>query len=132
LISKCESTTDNYLRMNPSFPLHNCSMHGRFNYRGRTLLIRMDEANFPGTKNVRATCTGTDPSNPAQCHHWKIETCSSVNEGGACTGWGFGAGTINPTANVMSIMEETSTKGKVTLRKVGDYYMQFEIYAAKQ
>lgn len=118
--------------MNPSFPLHNCSMHGRFDYRGRTLLIRMDEAAFPGTKNVRATCTGTDPANPAQCHHWKIETCSAVNEGGACTAWGFGSGTVDLMANVMTIMEETSTRGKTTLRKVGDYYMQFEIYAGKQ
>ena len=32
----------------------------------------------------------------------------------------------------MTILEEKSAKGKVTTAKVGDYYMQFEIYATKQ
>ena len=132
LISKCDSTTDNYLRMNPGTPLYNCSMHGRFDYQGRTLLVRMDEATFPGTRNPQVTCTGVDPANTAQCHQWKIETCTAAS-GSLCTQWGFGgAAPVDLTASVMTILEEVSTKGKTTTRKVGDYYMQFEIYASKQ
>lgn len=132
LITKCNSTTQNFLQMNPSEPLYDCSLHGRFDYNGRALLVRMDEASFPGTRNVKVSCTGTDPANPAQCHHWRIDTCTAEDSAGLCTQWGFADGPVDLTANVMTILEETTTKGKITTRKVGDYYMQFEIYASKQ
>ncbi|HVH58552.1 MAG TPA: hypothetical protein VM791_19960 [Vicinamibacterales bacterium] len=132
LITKCNSTTENFLQMNPNSSLYNCALHGRFDYNGRTLLVRMDEASFPGTRNVKVSCTGTDPANPARCHHWRIDTCTAQDSAGLCTQWGFDNGPVDLTANVMTILEETSSRGKITTRKVGDYYMQFEIYASKQ
>jgi hypothetical protein len=131
LITKCTATL-NLLTMEPTIPLVNCALHGRFDYNGRVMLIRMDEAAFAGTKNPRITCTGTNPANSAQCQNWKIETCTGVDASGACTQWGFGHDTIDIRANVMSILEEKTSKGKVTEQKVADYYMQFEIYASKQ
>jgi hypothetical protein len=132
LITKCASTTENFLQMNPSYPLYNCSLHGRFDYNGRTLLVRMDEASFPGTRNVKVSCTGTDPANPAQCHHWRIDTCTAQDTAGLCAQWGFADGPADLTANVMKILEETTIKGKLTTREIGDYYMQFEIFVSKQ
>jgi hypothetical protein len=132
LITKCGSTTENFLQMNPALPLYNCSLHGRFDFNGRAMLVRMDEAAFPGTRNVKVSCTGVDPANPAQCQHWRIDTCRAQDAAGACTQWGFQDGPVDLTANVMTLLEESSTKGKLTTRKVGDYYMQAEIYVSKQ
>lgn len=131
LITKCDSTT-NLLNMDPSAPLDSCALHGRFAYNGRTMLVRMDAAAFTGTTNVRVTCTGTDPANSSQCHHWKLQTCSGLDAGGNCSQWGYANETLDMTANVLTILEEKSTKGKVTTAKVAEYYMQFEIYASKQ
>lgn len=132
LITKCNSSTDNFLQMDPTIPLYNCSLHGRFDYNGRTLLVRMDEASFPGTRNVKVTCTGTDPGNPSQCNHWRIDTCTAQDGAGLCTQWGFADEPVDLTAHVMTILEETSARGKVTTRKIGDYYVQFEISASRQ
>jgi hypothetical protein len=132
LITKCNSDTLNFLKMDPASSLTNCSLHGRFDYNGRTLLVRMDEVEFPHTRNVKVSCTGTDPANPALCHHWRIDSCTAQDTAGICTQWGFGAGPVDLTANVMTILEETTRKGKVSERKLGDYYMQFEILVAKQ
>lgn len=49
-----------------------------------------------------------------------------------CVRSGIAEGPVDLTANVMTILEETSTKGKTRTRKVGDDYMQFEIHASKQ
>ena len=131
LITKCDST-NNLLNMDPTVPLDNCALHGRFDYYGRTMLIRMDAAAFPGTKNVRVTCTGTNPADNSKCHNWKLETCSGVDGGDNCTQWGHANETLDMTANVMTVLEEKSTKGKLTTTKVADYYMHFELYASKQ
>src|SRR5829696_4775493 len=131
LITKCGSTTDNFLQMDPAVPLYNCSLHGRFDYNGRTMLVRMDQA-FPGSRNVKVSCTGVDPANASVCQHWRIDTCTAQDAAGSCTQWGFQGGPVDLTANVMTLMEEGSTKGKLTTRKVGDYYMQAEIYVSKQ
>ena len=131
LITKC-SATDNLLTMDPTQPLDSCALHGRFDYNGRTMLVRMDPAAFPGTKNVRVSCTGVDPTNAAQCHNWKLQSCSGVDAGGNCTQWGYAAETFDRTAHIMTLLEEKSSKGKLTTVKVADYYMQFEIYASKQ
>jgi hypothetical protein len=132
LITKCTST-HNLMNMDPTLPLDSCALHGRFDYYGRTMLVRMDADAFPGTRNVRVTCTGTNPANPSQCQNWKLQTCSGVGEDGQCNQWGYLEGaSFNNEANVMTILEEKSTKGKVTATKVGDYYTQFEIYATKQ
>jgi hypothetical protein len=132
LITKC-SSTHNLLNMDPTLPLDSCALHGRFDYYGRTMLIRMDADDFPGSRNVRVTCAGTEPANPSRCRNWKLQTCSEVGEGGQCTQWGYVEdAAFNNEANVMTILEEKTAKGKVTTTKVGDYYMQFEIYATKQ
>ena len=131
LITKCDAT-NNLLTMDPALPLDSCALHGRFDYFGRTMLVRMDAEAFPGTRNVRVTCTGTDPLNPSRCQNWKLQSCSGVDEAGQCHQWGYVEGApFDTQANVMTILEEKSTKGKVTTTKVGDYFMQFEIYASK-
>ena len=132
LITKCGAAAENFLTMNPLVPIDHCSLHGRFDYNGRTMLVRMDATQFPGTKNIRVTCTGVDPANSAACQHWRIDTCTAQDAGGSCTQWGSQGGAVDLTANVMTLLEETSTKGRVTTRKVGDYYMQAEIYVSKQ
>jgi hypothetical protein len=132
LITKCDST-HNLLTMDPTQPLDSCALHGRFDYYGRTMLIRMDAAEFPGTKNVRVVCTGTNPADPFQCQNWKLQTCSGVDDTGQCHQWGYTEGLpFDHEAAVMTVLEEKSTKGRITTTKVGDYFMQFEIYASKQ
>ena len=83
LITKC-SSTHNLLNMDPTLPLDSCALHGRFDYFGRTMLVRMDAIDFPGSNNVRVTCIGTDPANSSWCQNWKLQTCSGVDEGGQC------------------------------------------------
>ena len=79
------------------------------------------------------SCTGTDPANPAQCHHWRIDSCKAQDAGGNCTQWGFpGEAPIDLTASIMTVLEETTRRGTITERKLGDYSMQFEILVSKQ
>jgi hypothetical protein len=133
LITKC-SSTQHLLNMDPTRPLDSCALHGRFDYYGRTMLVRMGGTEAPGTRNVHITCTGTDPANPSRCQNWKLQTCSLEDADGNCTQWGYvEGGEFDHTANVITLLEEKSTsKGKVTTTKVGDYYMHFEILATKQ
>ena len=132
LITKCDST-QNLLTMDPTQPLDSCALHGRFDYYGRTMLIRMSADEFPGTKNVRVSCTGTNPADGSKCQNWKLQTCSGVDATGQCNQWGYDEGLpFDQEANVVTLLEEKTTKGKVTTTKVGDYFMQFEIHATKQ
>ena len=132
LITVCDAT-HNLLNMDPNQPLDSCALHGRFEYDGRTMLIRIDAGEFPGTTNVRVTCTGTNPADPSVCQNWKLQTCSGLDDAGQCNQWGYSEGLpFNHEATVMTILEEKATKGKTTRTRVGDYFMQFEIYATRQ
>lgn len=87
------------------------SLHGRFDYNGRTLHVRMDEAGFPGTRNVKVTCAGPDLGNPSQCNHWRIDPCTAQDGAGLRTQGGFADGPVDLTAHVMTILEEPSARG---------------------
>ena len=115
LITKCPVAGENLLAMDPAVPIHSCALDGRFDYNGQTYLVRFDEARFPGTRHPRVSCTGVNPGNTAECVRWHIDSCGP-GETGACT------------PAVMSLAQEVRTsKGKVSVVRVADYAMQFEI-----
>ena len=88
---------------------------GRFDHAGKTYLVRMDPARFPGSSTPRISCTGTNPTNAAECLHWRIDTCAP--------------GEVEPCSpGVLTLAEESSTsRGKTTVVKVADYLVRFEI-----
>ena len=76
------------------------------------------------TDNARVTCTGVvDPNNPAdsQCNRW------SITPTGANGGVDPATGQVR---NVARLVRLSTTKGKTTEQKLGDYYMTFNIGAA--
>lgn len=70
--------------MNPTVPIYSCALDGRFDHNGKTYLVRMDEVRFPGSRHPRITCTGTNPTNSAECRHWRIDSCAPEDTD-ACT-----------------------------------------------
>ena len=115
LITKCPIAGENLLAMNPTVPIHSCALDGRFDYNGKTYLVRMDPARFPTSTLPRISCTGTNPANSAECRHWRIDTCAPEDIDGC-------------SAGVLTLAQEsTTTKGKTTVVKVADYLVTFEI-----
>jgi len=115
LITKCPVAGENLLAMNPEVPIHSCALDGRFDYNGKTYLVRFDESRFPGSRHPRISCSGTNPQNPSECVWWRIDNCGP-GETAACT------------PAIMSLAQEVRTsKGKTTVVKVADYPMRFLI-----
>lgn len=113
LITKCPVAGENPLQMTPTVPVYSCALDGRFDYNGRTYLIRMDPARFPGSTQPRISCAGTNPSNANECVHWRIDTCAP-DDLGACT------------PGVLTLAQESTSKGKSTTVRVADYAVRFE------
>lgn len=115
LITKCPVPGENLLQMDPTVPIHSCALDGRFDYNGKTYLVRLDEARFPGSRNPRISCTAVSPTDATACRHWRIDACAPED-----------AGTCTP--GVLTLAQEVRTsKGKTTVLKVADYLVRFEI-----
>jgi hypothetical protein len=114
LITKCPLPGENLLQMTPTVPVYSCALDGRFDHNGKTYLIRMDPARFPGSTQPRITCRATNPANSNECRQWRIDTCAP-EEGDACT------------PGVLTLAQESASKGKSTVVRVADYLVRFEI-----